>query len=153
MSLETTLLNLRILSKVEQNGRICRSHNGLIALEPGTPVGRLLRVLRMDGRQQSLLDLKGILTAAFEKVDALLDSHSFFDDGFREARDVTSAEYRSKLERLELLRDGLHCCQAGLSNLKTTYSADPTIVAELDLLCFQVQSAVKRVHAKLGPAH
>lgn len=140
MSLETTLLNLCILSKIEQNGRISRSHNGVIALEPATQYRCVMRLLRLDGRRQNLLDIKTIIMIASEKVDAMLES-KYFENNYPDEQ----TQYQRRLEDLKLLRNGLEGSQGGIQNLMTTYAGDATIVAELDMQLVKIASVLKKI--------
>lgn len=146
MSLETTLLNLCILSKIEQNGRISRSHNGVVALEPATQYICVMRLLRLDGRRQNLLDIKSIITIATEKVDALLES-KYFENKYPDEQSA----FQRRLEDLKLLRDGLEGSQGGIQNLMTTYAGDATIVAELDMQLVKITSVLKKIDTRLSP--
>ena len=140
MSLETTLLNLCILSKIEQNGRISRSQNGVIALEPATQYRCVMRLLKFDGRRQNLLDIKNIILIATEKVDALLES-KYFENKYPDER----CELHRRLESLTLLRNGLEGSKGGIQNLMTTYAGDSTTVAELDMQFAKIASVLKKI--------
>lgn len=138
MSLSTTLLNLRILSKVSGGGRIAKSSNGIISLEEPTVYLCIKRWLSWDSRQQTLLEIKRILEDATEKAMSMLNSRYMSEHSFPE-------EFAILMEDLKMLYNGLCECVQGLHNLRITYCQDHSTIAQIDLMLVKVNTLLLRM--------
>jgi hypothetical protein len=121
------LINLRILSKIPKNGKICRSSDGVISLEfsHGGFLTSLRRFLTADSRKQTLIELNKIVNDAISKY-----------------KEIVSEKGPKTKEHLTILRDELDKSIGGLENLKTTYQNDQTTVSHLDILILRTRSVV-----------
>ena len=143
-SLQNTLLNLCILSRLKPNERLSRSVNGVIKVEDPSPIAFLdlaclRRFLTSSGRKQTILDITATLSLASDHVDAVWHSRVCRD---AERYPEESAEGR---HRLQLLREGLTGAVRGLESLRSTYAEDSTMLAELDMLEVVANALVARI--------
>lgn len=123
------LINLRILSKIPKNGKICRSSDGVISLEIQNAglFSSLRRFLTSDSRKQTLLEINKILGDSFTKYKEIVQSEQFVN---------------KKGETLNILREELDKATVGLENLKTTYQDDQTMVSHLDIYILKTKSII-----------
>ena len=130
------LINLKILSKIPKNGRICKSHNGLISLEVDSMTQSVRRFIRNDSRQQSILEINSIIDESIELLYSLLRS-KYINEQF-----IETDEYRQHVENLEILLSEMISAKAGIDNLRFTYENDQTIISKLDIILLKLTSAI-----------
>jgi hypothetical protein len=133
---DKTLINLKILSKIPKNGRICRSYNGLISLEVDSMTQSLKRFVRNDSRQQSILEINSIIDESVEILYSLLRS-KYMNEQFLE-----TDEYRQHVENLEILLSEMISAKAGIDNLRFTYENDQTAISKLDIILLKLTSSI-----------
>ncbi len=134
--MDILLRNLQILGKVPKYGRIKRSHNGVIALEDNSFYTGAKRYVNAEGRLQTLYDIKTIVADAEDKVTAIVNSRFF---------NTQSIEGDELLRDLHALHGLITCAMTGIENLKSTYSADLTIVAELEVVLMKLHRVSSKV--------
>ncbi|CAK0775850.1 hypothetical protein CVIRNUC_004312 [Coccomyxa viridis] len=134
--MDVLLINLQILSKVPKYGRLKRAVNGLISLEDAAVFTNLKRWVLADGRHQSMADIRRIVDDAEERVLALLDSR-FLGEASEEGRCVDA--------KLTNLYNALSGAVHGMESLSTTYAADLTLVAELDIVMVKIEAVLQRI--------
>jgi hypothetical protein len=136
-------INLKILSKVQKNGRICRSSNGIIALENETFYQSIKRFMTSDSRQQSVFEINSIINETIECMSNLVNSK------YMNKQYNTTDEYYKNCEILHLILTELSNAKCGIENLKFTYSSDPNITSQLDILIVKINSSLKDMKYKL----
>ena len=67
-------INLKILSKIQKNGRISRSSDGIIALEHETFYQSLKRFVTSDSRRQSVFEINSIINETIECMSNIVNS-------------------------------------------------------------------------------
>ena len=133
------LVNLKILSKVEKNGRISRSYSGMISIENNAFYQSLKRWVSQDSRHQSMLEIKSIIEEAETKINSLLENKNL-----RSGVPI-SAEYIRICEILNLLYTELPGVIIGLENLKFTYKSDVYTESQIDIILINVRSIYKNL--------
>lgn len=134
------LVNLKILSKIEKNGRIARSTSGIISLESNAFYQSVKRIVSHDSRSQSVFEIQSIITEAQEKIDSLLESKYL---------KCLSPEYIRICEILKLLVNELPGTIKGLENLRFTYKSDVYTESQIDIILINVKSVLKNLNVKL----
>ncbi len=142
------LVNLKITSKIPENGRIKRSEK-LIALEDSNvKLFWLKRFISGDSRKKAIDDITEIVSYAIEKCNDIVNSKFFeghakinIEDSFVSRK--MDNEYQKHYEILELIYTELKNSMIGLCNLKTTYHNDATIVAKIDILLSRIKNHLK----------
>ena len=137
--MDVLLINLQILSKVPKYGRLKRAVNGLISLEDAAVFTNLKRWVLADGRHQSMADIRRIVDDAEERVLALLDSRFLGE---------ASEEGRCEDAKLTNLYNALSGAVHGMESLSTTYAADLTLVAELDIVMVKIEAVLERIKVR-----
>ena len=121
---EQTLLNLKIISKIPKNGKICKTHNSFgIEIEHNTIpfFSALKRFYYGDSRSSAIDHINTIINNGFELIEQLKISHNNFN--------------QSKLNSLLF---HFEKTIIGLNNLKITYINDMTTSSKLDILITKI---------------
>lgn len=135
------LINLKILSKLEKNGRIARSYSGIISLESNVFYQSLKRFVSQDSRYQSIQEIRSIIDDTESKINSLLDS--------KYLRSVVNTDYIRVCEILNLLLTELPGTITGLENLRFTYKADVYTESQIDIILIKVRSVFKNLDSRL----
>jgi hypothetical protein len=125
------LINLKILSRIEKNGRISRSYSGVISIDSDVFYQSLKRYISHD----SIIDEANI------KITSLLEN--------RNLRTGVNAEYIRICEILNLLYNELPGVITGLDNLKFTYKSDVYTESQIEIILINVRSISKNLGLKL----
>lgn len=136
------LINLKILSKIEKNGRISRSYSGMISLEQDIFYQCIKRLVSQDSRKQSINEINSIVDDADTKVKSLLNNKYLLSK-----QDMN--EYTEICEVLTLLHTELVGAKKGVENLRFTYSNDPNTVSQLDIVLLKLRSIIRELDSKL----
>lgn len=137
-------INLKILSKIQKNGRISRSSDGIIALEHETFYQSIKRFVTSDSRRQSVFEINSIINETIECMSNIVNSK------FMNKMYSNTDEYYKNCENLSLLLKELISAKVGIENLKFTYSADPNVNSQLDILIIKINSSIKDMQHKLA---
>lgn len=137
------LINLKILSKIEKNGRISRSYDGIIALEHSFFYSSIKRFINQDSRKQSINEIDSIIEEVESKTKSLLNSK------FLLGQELDLTEYIQICEILSLLQKELRGAKLGIENLKFTYQSDMNTVSQLDIIILKVRSILRELDFKL----
>jgi hypothetical protein len=137
------LINLKILNKIQKNGRICRSYDGIISLEQDTMYQPLKRFLTSDSRKQAVFEINSIITECIETLSNITNS-KFMDI------DNSKTDYFLKgCENLHLLISEMDLAKIGIINLKFTYQEDPNVATQLDIVILKLNTAIRDYSHKL----
>lgn len=137
-------INLKILSKIQKNGRISRSSDGIIALENETFYQSVKRFMTSDSRRQSVFEINSIINETIECMNNIVNSK------FMNKMYSNTDEYYKNCENLALLLRELIAAKVGIENLKFTYSADANVNSQLDILIIKINSSIKDLNYKLS---
>ncbi len=138
-------VNLKILSKIEKNGRISKSLDGIIRLEKENFYQAIKRFLARDSRKKSLCEIKSIVDETIGFLYNILNSKFVSDE-----HNYTSNEFHNTFEIIELLVKSLNESKKGLENLKFTYSSDINITSQLDIIIMKISTTCKDVIYKMN---
>jgi predicted transglutaminase-like cysteine proteinase len=137
-------INLKILSKIQKNGRISRSSDGIIALEHETFYQSVKRFVTSDSRRQSVFEINSIINETIECMNNIVNSK------FMNKMYSTTDEYYKNCDTLSLLLKELTAARVGIENLKFTYSSDPNVNSQLDILIIKINSSIKDMQHKIS---
>lgn len=141
---DTLLINLKILSKIQKNGRISRSYDGIISLEHDTYYQAFRRFLSNDSRKQAIFEINSIVTECIATLHNILNS-KYTNNNF-----CQHEEYSKNCDNLDLLITELRLAKIGIENLKFTYQNDQNTVSQLDIIILKVNTTLKEVSQKLS---
>lgn len=137
------LINLRILSKIQKNGRITKSIEGIINLENEVIYKSLKRFIYNDSRKQSVFEINSIID----------ETHNIFmhliNNKYTNPEHKNTPEYNKNMEVITLLIHELNQAKTGIENLKFTYKTDQNIISQIDIIIIKIKSIIKEVSLKL----
>lgn len=152
--MDNILLNLKIISKIPEHGRIKRSETGSIALEEQTRLKSITRFLTRDNRAKAVEDINTTIDFSIEKCNDITNSKYFtehnkfnINDSFITKR--LEDEYFKQYELLELIFNELKKSLKGIINLKTTYYKDATTVSKLDITISKIKNYILDLEKKV----
>lgn len=139
------LINLKILSKIEKNGRISRSCDGVITLEQEVFYQSVKRFISSDSRKQSVTEINSIIDEADTTIKSLLNNKTLHQTNqFSE-----QLEYTRICEILSLLKTELDGAKHGIENLKFTYQNDINTGTQLDMTLLKIKAIQRELNHRL----
>lgn len=137
------ILNLKIISQIPKNGRICGREKEVISID--NPLLFFMqpftRFWYRNSRQQSINDISYIVESCIERIKELESL-------------INSSECYNKIyEKIYALSKELNNSICGIENLKTTYSNDITTIAKLDLIITDVERFTNYTYKKYKIDH
>jgi hypothetical protein len=136
-------INLKILSRIQKNGRITRSTNGIIALENESFYQSIKRFITSDSRKQAIFEINSIVNETIQCLNNIVNSK------FMSKMYSDTDEYYKNCENMDLILKELINAKIGIENLKFTYTADANISSQLDILIIKINSSIKDINHKL----
>jgi len=137
------LINLRILSKIQKNGRITKSTDGIINLEQYVLYKGLKRFIYNDSRRQSLFEINSIIDES-EQTFTHLMNNKYMNPSYH-----NTTEYLKNMEIINLLLKELSEAKIGIENLKFTYKNDQNIISQIDIAIIKINSILKNISFEL----
>ena len=116
--IDSTITNLKIISAVQKNGRLC-IRKGQLTLERDDHFQIIRRWVNKDSRELTLMHIKNTINNAIKLSKGLIQN-------------LIQTDLRQWT--IEKLIEEMQNCQGGLLNLKTTYNDDYSFKATLDVL-------------------
>lgn len=136
-------INLKILSKIQKNGRITRSSDGVIALENESFYQSVKRFVTSDSRKQAIFEINSIIN---ETIDCL---NNIVNSKFMNKMYSNTDEYYRNCETMSLILNEFSSARVGIENLKFTYTSDANTSSQLDILIIKINSSIKDMKHKL----
>ena len=133
------LINLRILSKIQKNGRIAKSYEGIINLEDNTVYKGLKRFIYNDSRKQSVFEINSIIDEVGVTFNHLINN-KHMNKSFSH-----TSEHIKNLEIINLLLKEVQDAKTGVENLRFTYRSDQNIISQIDIVILKMNSIIKDI--------
>lgn len=140
---DNLLINLKLLSKIQKNGKIARSYNGIIGLETNKYYQSMKRFLTSDSRKQTIFEINSIVAESINTITNILNSK------YMNKNTEGSEEYTKHCEYLHLLISEMDLACEGIENLKFTYQNDQNTASKLDIIILKLRTCVRDVNNKL----
>jgi hypothetical protein len=140
---DNLLINLKILSKIQKNGRIARSSDGIIGLETDAYYQSVKRFISSDSRKQAVFEINSIISECINVLNGILNSK------YMSKTYCQTDEFRKNCEELELLISTLELAKQGIENLKFTYQNDQNTVSQLDVIVLKINTHIKDITQKI----
>lgn len=138
-SIETLLQNLKIIGKINEGGRVRFTQSRLLEIDESYGI---FRFLKGDNRTNAIKEIKEIIELAIDKCKDIVNS-KYFDEYYNNSENITrliNSEFTKKSELLQIIYTELKNSQNGLSNLKSTYSEDMTIISKIEILMKKIEN-------------
>ena len=136
------LINLKILGKIEKNGRICRSYDGVITLEEDVFYKSIRRFMNHDSRKQSINEIDSIIESGETTIKSLLSNKVLYDK-------KDSLEYTSVCEVLSIISKDMMSAKVGIENLRFTYKDDINTGTKLEMILLKIKTIMRELDIKL----
>jgi hypothetical protein len=133
------LINLRIISKIQKNGRISRSNDGIIFLETNSFYKSLKRFISSDSRKQSLFEINSVVSECILTITNIIDSKYMNPHSVNR----NNVNLSKSIDNINLLTSELTCAQTGIENLKFTYRRDQNTISQLDIILMKIKTALQ----------
>ena len=137
------LINLKIISKIQKNGRITRSYDGIISLENDVFYQSIKRFISSDSRKQAVFEINSVITECIDSLHNILNS-KYMNRNFSQ-----NDEYSKNCELISLLLKEMDLARGGIENLKFTYQNDQNITSQIDIIILKINTTLKDVSHKL----
>lgn len=138
------LINLKIISKIQKNGRIARSYEGIISLETDNMYQFIKRFISNDSRKQAIFELNSIIEETLDTFKNILNSKSMNETCYN------TEEYKKNCKYLQLLYGELENSRTGVENLKFTYKSDQNIISRVDIILLKIDNGLMDIRNKLN---
>ena len=148
--LDKVLINLKVLSKVCEKGKITTVGGTNIALEAEKPLTPLYRYLNGDSRKKTVDTIQDVVTSATEISNSMLQ-HSCMSLYERKEQPTSFEinEYNKQYQQLKNLSAEMQNSLKGLSNLRVTYNGDANVVAQLEVISENVKRQIIEIESNL----
>jgi hypothetical protein len=137
------LINLKIISKIQKNGRISRSYDGIISLETDVFYQSIKRFMLNDSRKQAIFEINSVITESIDMLNHIINS-KHMNKNYSQ-----TSEYIKNCENINLIITEMECAKLGIENLKFTYQNDPNIASQLDILILKINTTLRDIGQKL----
>lgn len=137
------LINLKIISKIQKNGRITRSYDGIISLENEIFYQSIKRFFSNDSRRQATFEISSVVNEAIDMLRHILNS-KYMNKNF-----CQTDEYIKNCENISLILTELESAKAGIENLKFTYQNDQNTSSQIDIIILKINTNIRDFSQKL----
>lgn len=137
-------INLKILGRIQKNGKITRSYDGIIALETSGFHQSIKRFMHYDSRKQSVFEINSIINECFNIIHNLLNLKHM------QEKYANTAEYIKTCEEIYIIVNHLEEACSGISNLKFTYINDINIEAQLEIIIAKINNVIRDTRNSLN---
>ena len=138
------LINLKIISKIQKNGRISRSNDGIIILESNAFYIFLKRFISSDSRKQSLFEINSVILECIDTIHNFLNSKYMYCQRYnnREEQMKYNPEFIKSIDNINLILKELKSAEYGVQNLKFTYKNDENTISQLDIILLKINTTL-----------
>lgn len=141
--LDKIYINLKIISKIQENGKLTTTNPGQITLEEQTLLNALWRTLSGDSRKNTVAFLQQLLNNVDITTNNLIRSPYFHNFDTADMYQVN--EHNAIHENLKKLSQELQNSRNGIVNLHITYNEDASISAKLEEIMGRIDSLVNKI--------
>ena len=145
--LDKIFINLKIISKIQENGKITTTHPGQITLQEQTMFNAFWRTLTGDSRKSTVSFLQQLLNNVDVTSNSLIRSPYF--NNFDSSDMYQVNEHNMILEQLRKLSQELRNSKNGVANLHITYNDDASIEAKLEEIMGRTDSLINKIEKAL----
>ena len=141
--LDKIYINLKIISKIQENGKITTTNPGQITIEEQTLINAFWRTLTGDSRKNTVAFLQQLLTNVDVTTNNLMRSPYFHSYDSTDMYQIT--EHNTIMEQLRKLSQELRNSKNGVANLHITYNDDASVAAKLEEVMARIDSLVNKI--------
>lgn len=161
--LDNIFVNLRIISKIPESGKISTTSPGQVSLETDTYFSSVWRTLTGDSRNKTVNFLMRLINDTTEISDNMMNSlivtknlnkthtnnrtpHKYVDSSASIDINIYRInDYEKKLQQLKKLARELRNSKKGIANLHVTYSTDADITSKIEEIIDKIETQVAKI--------
>lgn len=145
--LDKIIVNLRIISKIQENGKLSTINPGQISLESDGSMTPLWRTILGDSREKTIAFLTQLVNDVSEISDSILCSKYMMQYDATNMYQVN--ERNKKIDNLTNLSRQLQNCKKGIVNLYNTYKSDANIASKLEEIIDKIEGQIIKIERSL----
>jgi hypothetical protein len=147
--LNKLLIDLKVIGRIEENGRISTTGRNQISLEQEGMFQALWRSLWGESRERAVEAVTQVISGVIDISSQLIESPLLSGD----ADDEYKQQSREKtLLALSNVSKDMHAATRGISNLGRTYANDAVMTAKLEQLIGDIDVHVQKIDQLLHAA-
>lgn len=137
-SIDNNILNLKIISKIEENDKLITSNN-LLKIDRPTLLQGMHRWIGNESRSNAIERLSEIYDEGFKITDDLLSKEKSLKENQNELCDTNSQVFQKYIVEFT---NSLN----GIDNLKKTYKNDVLILSQLEMIINKVNTRLEKMN-------
>lgn len=141
--LDKLLINLKIISKIQENGKLNTTSPGQISLEEQNMFSSFFRTLSGDSREKTIAFLNQLVDEVAVESDNIIRSPYF--DEFDETDVYQMNEHQSSVNDLRDLSAGLQNSKNGIVNLHATYKSDANASSRIEQIIRKITNQINKI--------
>jgi len=145
---DSTIASLKIIGMVPKSGKLC-VRKGQLSLDTPDKVQAMRRWANGDSRDLTLMHARNTIASAV-KISKSLMAAASSSSSSSSGTGVNVNAPELSIWTLERLATEMEQCEVGLQNLKTTYSSDSMMVANLDVISDRLRAHKDEVARFVG---
>lgn len=149
--LESILVDLKIISKISENQKICTTNPSNISIEVSDLLQGARRYIWSDSREKTVSSIENIIDRAIDYSKSCMNSThlNLFSININPSEFDKELHFR-EYTKLKNLTNEIQNTIKGINNLKlTTYKNDAIISSQLDVLIHKIDTHIYEVSKKL----
>ena len=145
--LDKIIVNLRIISKIQESGKISTISPGQISLEDEGVWTPIWRKVLGDSREKTVVFLTQLINDVTEISDSILSSPFMIN---YDSTDLYQTNERNKrIDQLTNLSRQLQNSSKGVVNLHATYKGDASIASKIEAVMDKMESQTMKIERSL----
>lgn len=145
--IDNLIVNLRIISKIQENGKISTVSSGQISLQRDSATTSFWRTITGDSREKTVAFLVQLMDDVTEVTDNILCSKYMIDYDPTNMYQIN--ERNKRIDQLTNLSRQLQNSKKGVVNLYTTYKKDATNSSKIEGVIEKIDSQVIKIERSL----
>ena len=146
--LNKLLIDLKVIGRIEENGRVSTTGRHSITLETEGTLQALWRLLSGDSRERAVETVTQVVSGVIDISTQLMESAHLADD--HDEGEYHRQSREKLLLALQNTSKDMHAAMRGLSNLSRTYQSDPVMTAKLEQLIGDIEHHVQKIDQRLA---
>ena len=147
--IDKILIDLRIIAKLPESGRISTTTKDPITVELNNNYQGIKRWLWGDSRELTYKALKNLVDNIIDISDNIMQSKFMNLDSAKENSHHEYTEHKRCFEQLRTLANEIDNSLKGFGNLHATYKDDPTIASKLEVLITKLDGQKNKIKSGL----
>ena len=140
--LNKLLIDLKVIGRIEENGRISTTGRNQISLEQEGMFQALWRSLWGESRERAVEAITQVVSGVIDISTQLLESPLLSD---ADADEYKQQSREKTLLALSNVSKDMHAATRGISNLERTYANDAVMTAKLEQLIGDIDVHVQKI--------